>query len=159
MSRILPAACQRVVDAANRLELPIEIMLLDQSSRTAEEAAKACDTTLAQIVKSLVFCRDDNLEPLLVLVSGKNRVHEKRTGKRIGCKLSRPDAAYVRKATGFAIGGIPPMGHATPIATFIDEDLLLFDKVYAAAGTPNSVFRVDPKALAQALAATVISVV
>ena len=159
MSRILPAACQRVVDAAIRLELPIEIMLLDQSSRTAEEAAKACDTTPAQIVKSLVFCRDDNLEPLLVLVSGKNRVHEKRTGKRIGCKLSRPDAAYVRKATGFAIGGIPPMGHATPIATFIDEDLLLFDKVYAAAGTPNSVFRVDPKALAQALAATVISVV
>ncbi len=154
----LPAACQRVAVAAVKLGISIDIRIMGKSSRTAEEAASACHTTLAQIVKSLVFCRKDNDQPVLLLVSGKNYVHESRTGRLIGSKLRRPDADYVRKVTGYSIGGIPPFAHQAELHVWIDEDLFEYTEVFAAAGTPNSIFSVAPSQLAKAVSATVICV-
>lgn len=128
------------------------------STRTAEEAAAACGTGVAQIVKSLVFRGKDSGRPLLLLVSGTNRVHEASVGRRIGEKLARPDADFVRAETGFAIGGIPPIGHEAAIPVYMDRSLLDYDVVWAAAGTPNAVFSVAPAALRDASNATVIEV-
>jgi prolyl-tRNA editing enzyme YbaK/EbsC (Cys-tRNA(Pro) deacylase) len=129
-----------------------------QPTRTAEEAATACGVTVGQIVKSLVFLGAQSGKPYLLLVSGTNRVNEKGVAAHLGETLVRPDAAKVRDLTGYAIGGIPPFGHATSHATYIDRDLLQYDAVWAAAGTPRAVFRVDPKKLQEATSATVISV-
>ena len=151
-------ASQQVQDAAADLSLEIKVLTMADSTRTAEDAAAACDCTVGQIVKSLVFRGAESGDPVLLLVSGSNRVNEKKAGQFIGEKLSRPDATYVREATGFAIGGIPPFAPARPLTTYIDRDLLQYDVVWAAAGTPNSVFSVEPNALAQATGATVVDV-
>jgi prolyl-tRNA editing enzyme YbaK/EbsC (Cys-tRNA(Pro) deacylase) len=155
----LPAAAARVEAAAEALGLAIAVRLMPDSTRTAAEAAAACDCAVGQIVKSLIFKGKDTGRPLLLLVSGANRVNEKGVAVTIGEQLTRPDADFVRAATGFAIGGIPPLGHAAPLATWIDEDLLQYGTVWAAAGTPNAVFSVDPARLRDAVGATVIRVI
>lgn len=154
----LPRACLAVARAASDKGLSIDIRLMADSTRTAEEAAAACETTVAQIVKSLVFRGKHSGRPILLLVSGANRVRENLVARTIGEKIDRPDATFVREVTGFAIGGIPPIGHATGIATFMDEDLLGYDRVFAAAGTPNAIFAVAPADLQRASGATVIAV-
>lgn len=154
----LPEACKRVEAAAHTLGLTIDIRSLAASTRTAEEAAVACGCGVAQIVKSLVFRGADTGKPLLLLVSGANRVDERGVASTIGEPLARPDARFVRDVSGYAIGGIPPFGHATPLATYIDRDLLQHSTVYAAAGAPNAIFAVDPRRLAEATGATVIAV-
>src|SRR5689334_12146203 len=131
---------------------------MDAPTRTAEEAAAACGVTVGQIVKSLVFSGATSGKPYLLLVSGTNRVNEKGVAAHLGEKLKRADVDYVRELTGYAIGGIPPFGHATPLATYMDRDLLQYDVVWAAAGTPKAVFRVEPKALCEAVRAVVIEV-
>ena len=107
-----------------------------EGTRTAQDAAAAIGCTVGQIVKSLVFLRDG--EPILVLCSGANTVDARRLG------LDKADANVVRRATGFAIGGVPPYGHPAPLETLVDEDLLTFDRVWAAAGHPNKVFPITP---------------
>jgi len=154
----LPPAAARVKTAADAIGLGVEISLMPDSTRTAQEAAAACGCAVAQIVKSLIFRGKDSGKPYLFLVSGTNRVNETGVGGLIGEALARPDAAYVREITGFAIGGIPPFGHATTIRTLIDQDLLQYGTVWAAAGTPNAVFAVDPRRLSAALGAEVIRV-
>ena len=154
----LPPAAHRVETAARELGLAIAIRAMPDSTRSAAEAATAVGVTVGQIVKSLVFKVKPTGRPLLFLVSGANRVNERAVGERLGEPIVRPEADYVREATGFAIGGIPPFGHATPIHTFFDEDLLQYETVWAAAGTPNCVFSVDPAALREACSARVISV-
>lgn len=149
----LPPSVMRVAAAARNLGLEIDIRIMTDTTRTAEEAAQACGTTPAQIVKSLIFEGKESGQPLLFLVSGKNRVDEKAVAGRIGEKLRRPDAQRVRDITGYAIGGIPPIGHPAPLKAYVDPDLLAFDVVWAAAGTPNAVFPVDPKKLAEAAGA------
>lgn len=143
----LPSSAQRVADAAQRLGLTPEIVTMADSTRTADEAAQACGCEVGQIVKSLVFRGASSGEPYLLLVSGKNRVNEKKAAEAIGEGLARPDAAYVRGMTGFAIGGIPPFGHDTPLKTYIDTDLLAYADVWAAAGTPHCVMRLAPQDL------------
>jgi prolyl-tRNA editing enzyme YbaK/EbsC (Cys-tRNA(Pro) deacylase) len=128
------------------------------STRTAEDAAAACGCAVAQIVKSLVFRGQESGRPYLMLVSGSNRLNEKSVGALLGEKLTRPDADYVREVTGFAIGGVPPLGHSAPMQVFMDEDLLRFETVWAAAGTPRAVFAVAPGALADAVGATIMKV-
>ena len=155
----LPAAAARVQAVADSLGLAIAVQSMPDSTRTAAEAAAACGCGVGQIVKSLVFQGKDTGRPLLLLVSGANRVDEKGVAVTVGEQLVRPDAGFVRTVTGFAIGGIPPFGHATPLATWIDEDLLQYEVVWAAAGTPNAVFAVDPAQLRAAVAATVLRVV
>jgi prolyl-tRNA editing enzyme YbaK/EbsC (Cys-tRNA(Pro) deacylase) len=129
---------------------------MPQSTRSADEAAAACGCHVAQIVKSLVFAGAASGEPYLLLVSGCNRVDPAGIAAALGEALVRPDAAKVRAWTGFAIGGIPPFGHDRRLRTFLDRDLLAFETVWAAAGTPNAVFAADPAALAAATGARAI---
>lgn len=149
-------AALRVAEAASALGLDIRVVELPDSARTAEEAAAACGCAVAEIVKSLVFRGATSGKPVLLLVAGSNRVDEAVVAGPIGEALERMPGKEVREATGFAIGGIPPFGHATPLAVFIDEDLLAHERVWAAAGTPHAVFAVAPRALTEAVGARVI---
>ena len=148
----------RFVAAAGRLGLTVELKEHEQSTRTAEEAAAACGCAVGQIVKSLVFKGRKSGKPYMLLVSGDNRVDQKGVAAQIGEPLDRPDADFVRELTGFAIGGIPPFGHDTPLATFMDEDLFRHAAIWAAAGSPNAVFPTSPVELERACGATRIKV-
>jgi prolyl-tRNA editing enzyme YbaK/EbsC (Cys-tRNA(Pro) deacylase) len=152
------SSIERVRQQANSLNLLIEISELPDSTRTAEEAATACQCDVAQIVKSMIFERSDNKSLVLILVSGAHNADMGRLKDYFGCKLQRADPKKIREVTGFAIGGISPIGHLTPIPTFVDKTLLGFDIVWAAAGKPNAVFRVAPMDLFQAMGATQIDV-
>ncbi len=154
----LPAAARRVAEAAAALGLAIAVIEMPGSTRTAADAAAAVGCGVGQIVKSLVFRGRESGRPYLLLVSGANRVDEAGVAGRMGEALDRPDATFVRDATGYAIGGIPPFGHATAMKTFFDADLLAFEVIWAAAGTPKTVFRTEPRALLRATGATVIAV-
>ena len=154
----LPKSAQKVVEAMQSAGLTTDVLKMPTSTRTAEDAANACRCATSQIVKSLVFQGKTSEQPILLLVSGTNRVDQDAVADRIGESLKRPDAAYVRDITGFAIGGIPPLGHATPMKTFFDQDLLDHERVWAAAGTPDCVFSSNPQELAQACGATIIKV-
>jgi Cys-tRNA(Pro) deacylase len=151
----LAPAAQRVADAASALGLTIEIRDFPEGTRTAEDAACAIGVTVGQIAKSLVFLADES--PLVCLVSGSNRVDTTRLAEAVGAtKIDRADVDTVREATGYAVGGVPPFGHATEIPVYCDRDLLAYDIVWAAAGTPKSVFSAEPHALVAACKATVI---
>jgi len=154
----LPASAKKVQDAAHALGLVIAVREMVESTRTAEEAAAACGVTVGQIVKSLVFVGSESGRPYLLLVSGANRVNEKDVARHLGEKLKRPDADAVRALTGYAIGGIPPFGHDTAMATYMDVDLTQYDVIWAAAGTPKAVFAVAPEKLREAARAVVIEV-
>ena len=154
MAKQMKQSVQRVADALHAAGLSAEIRELSDSTRTAEEAAAAIGTSVPRIVKSLVFLADG--APILALVSGSNRLDTDRLGAALGSAISRADAATVRAATGFAIGGVPPLGHATPLDVLIDRDLLQYDVVWAAAGTPHAVFPIAPDALVSATNGRVI---
>ena len=135
---------QRVQEALRALGLDHEVVDLGQSARTAADAARAVGCRVDQIAKSLVFRLRDSGRPLLVVTSGVNRVDEAKVGAVVGEPLERADADFVRVETGFAIGGVAPIGHAKPVVTLIDEHLLRFEEIWAAAGHPNTVFRLTP---------------
>lgn len=149
-------ATQRFAARAKAAGLDVDVVEHVKSTRTAEEAAKACACDVGQIVKSLVFRGKDTGKPYLLLVSGSNRVDEARVAAAIGETLLRPDAAYVRDVTGYAIGGIPPLGHDQMLACYLDRDLTDYSVIWAAAGTPRTVFPVAPPALVRATNATII---
>jgi len=148
------ASVQRVADALKAAGLDAQIRETPASTRTAEEAAAAIGTTVPRIVKSLVFLADR--VPILALVSGSNRLDTDRLGQALGMAIARADAATVRAATEFAIGGVAPLGLATVLEVLIDRDLLQFDVVWAAAGTPNAVFPITPAQLVAATGGIVI---
>lgn len=154
----LPLAVQRFVAAAGALGLEVSIKLHAVPTRSAADAAAACGCDVGQIVKSLVFRGAISNRPYLLLVSGRNLVDEAGVAHELGEALRRPDAADVRAITGFAIGGIPPLGHAERLLTLIDRDLLAHSAVWAAAGTPNAVFAVNPARLAEVTGARVMEV-
>jgi len=145
----------RVRADAQRRGLSIEPRRLADSTRTAAEAAEACGVTLDQIVKSIVFREAGSDRHVLFLTAGGNRVDPARAAELAGAPLEKADAAGVRAVTGFAIGGVAPLGHVTPIDAWLDPRLLDFGVVWAAAGTPHHVFPVAPAALAAAIGATV----
>ena len=118
------------------------------STRTSEEAAAAIGCIVSQIAKSLIFKTATTNRPVLVVASGTNRVDEKKVGALIGEKIARADADFVRANTGYAIGGVPPTGHAVAPLTLLDEDLQRYEVIWAAAGAPNAVFRLTPGDLA-----------
>ena len=144
MSASLSASAQRVQDALAALGLAGRVIELPASTRTAQEAADAVGCSIGQIVKSLVFRGAQTDKPILVVASGANRVNEARLGELAGEPIAKADAAFVRAQTGFAIGGVAPLGHPAPIETYIDEDLLQYAEIWAAAGTPNAVFALSP---------------
>ena len=144
---------ERVQAALHDAGLECEIVETPDSARTAIEAAAAVGASVGQIVKSLVFLCDD--EPVLALVAGDNRLDESRLGALAGGRIGRADATRVREHTGFAIGGVAPLGSLRPLPVFCDADLLAHDFVWAAAGAPHAVFRVEPHALVAAVGAQV----
>lgn len=151
----LPRASRKVKEAAAAMGLAIEPREMAESTRTAADAAAACGCSVDEIAKSLVFRAEPSSTFVLLLVAGGNRVDEKKASALLGQTLSRADGRAVRNETGFAIGGIPPLGHDVKLKTLMDPRLLDFVQVWAAAGTPNSVFPVDPKVMAEKTDATI----
>lgn len=143
----LSPSAQKVYDALLALNLNCEILEFQESTRTAQDAADRIGCTLGQIVKSLIFKGAASGKPILVLTSGANRVDEKRISAYAGEGIVRADPDFVRNVTGFAIGGVPPLGHAQKLETYLDEDLLQYETIWAAAGTPNAVFELPAKDL------------
>jgi len=140
----LSNSAQKVQNALNAHGLPCEVYEMPDTTRTARDAAQAAGCEVGQIVKSLVFKGVRTNKPYLVLASGANRVNEKQLGKIVDEPVKMPDADFVREKTGFAIGGVPPLGHAEKLEILIDEDLLPYDEIWAAAGTPNAIFKLTP---------------
>ena len=143
----LKASARRVQEALAAQGFAFEVREFPDSTRTSAEAAAAIDCSVAQIAKSLVFRGAQSGKAVLIVASGANRVDPAKAEALLGEAIKRADADFVREATGFAIGGVPPLGHDRPLVTLIDEDLLAFEEVWAAAGTPNAVFRLSPKDL------------
>jgi prolyl-tRNA editing enzyme YbaK/EbsC (Cys-tRNA(Pro) deacylase) len=151
----MSASLARVVAHAEALGLAVEPVRLEAGSATAQQAADACGCALDQIVKSVVFRVAGSDRHVLFLTAGGNRVAADKARRLVGAPLEKADAASVRAHTGFAIGGVSPLGHLRPIETYLDPKVLEFDVIWAAAGTSNHVFAVDPRALQSALRPTV----
>lgn len=133
------------------------VLEFDAGTRTAEDAAAAIGCAVAEIAKSLVF-RSASGRSVLIVASGANRVDERKAATLVGETIARADAAFVREATGFAIGGVPPVGHAQAPVVLIDETLMTFETIWAAAGTPNAVFRLAPADLVALTGGTIAAV-
>jgi prolyl-tRNA editing enzyme YbaK/EbsC (Cys-tRNA(Pro) deacylase) len=142
--KILSPSAQKVQDTLHALGFDCAVIEFTESTRTSAEAATRVGCTLGQIAKSLVFRGQATGKPVLVITSGANRVDEAKVSQYFGESIGRADADFVRTASGFAIGGVPPVGHSQPIETFIDEDLLQYATIWSAAGTPNAVFELTP---------------
>jgi prolyl-tRNA editing enzyme YbaK/EbsC (Cys-tRNA(Pro) deacylase) len=154
----LAPAAQRVQERLREAGSECEVRMLAATARSAADAAAAIGCTVAQIAKSLVF-RSKSGKPVLVIASGVNRVDEKKVEAALGEPIGKADAAFVRERTGYAIGGVAPIGHATPMRIFLDEDLRRHDEIWAAAGHPHAVFRLHPEELERLTKGTVISLV
>lgn len=154
----LPDGVQRVAAALQEKGHPHAPRMLDNSARTAQEAADALGIAVGQIAKSIIFRRKSDDAAVLVVTSGDRRVDEKKVEAHVG-KVGRADADFVKSRTGFSIGGVSPVAHATPPVTLIDQDLLRFDVVWAAAGHPNGVFPLHPSDLQRLTGAPVVDVV
>jgi prolyl-tRNA editing enzyme YbaK/EbsC (Cys-tRNA(Pro) deacylase) len=147
-------SAEKVAAELRRRGFALEVVELPASTHTAVEAAAAVGCGVEAIAKSLVF-RTAGGRPVLVIASGVNRVDETRVGELVGEQISRADPDFVRTSTGFAIGGVPPVGHSLEPITFIDEDLLQRETIWAAAGTPRAVFQLTPAQLVELTAGTV----
>jgi len=146
MTQLSPSA-QKIQNLLNSLGFNYTVIEHAESTRTAQEAADRAGCELGQIVKSLIFRGKSSGKPILVLTSGANRVDEKRISGYAGETISRADADFVRTVTGFAIGGVPPIGHAEKMETYLDEDFLSYKTIWAAAGTPNAIFELKTEDL------------
>ncbi len=154
----LPASAARVQAALDAAGVEVVVVTMPATTRTAQEAAQAIGCSVAQIAKSIVFRGARTGTPVLVIASGVNRVDERVLAAHVGEPLEKASAEFVRTSTGYAIGGVPPVGFVQPIATWIDRDLLQHEHVWAAGGTPFTVFRIDPRRLADLAGGAVVSV-
>jgi prolyl-tRNA editing enzyme YbaK/EbsC (Cys-tRNA(Pro) deacylase) len=145
--KTLSPSAQKVQEALLALGFDYKVIEFQDSTRTSAEAAARIGCQIGQIVKSLIFRGQASGKPVLVLTSGANRVDESHISRYSGESIGRADAEFVRATTGFAIGGVPPVGHVQPLETYLDEDLLQYGKIWAAAGTPNAVFEMTPAVL------------
>jgi len=140
----LSQSALKVQKALNAIGLQLEVVELPASTRTSQEAAQAIGCQVGQIAKSIIFQALTSHRPVMVIASGTNRVNEKIIEELIGDAIGKADADFVRQSTGYVIGGVPPVGHTEHIETFIDQDLLQYSAIWAAAGTPHAVFRLTP---------------
>jgi len=154
----LSHSARKVQQALNAIGLQLEVVELPASTRTSQEAAQAIGCQVAQIAKSIVFQAGSSQRPVLVIASGPNRVNEKEIERLVGEPIGKADADYVRRRTGYVIGGVPPLGHAEPLQTFIDQDLLQYPEIWAAAGTPHAVFHLTPEELLHITGGLVVKV-
>ena len=159
MSEELSSPSARRVQAVLKEKgLTVQVQVLSDSTRTSVEAAAAVGCEVGQIAKSLIFRTKQTRRPILVIASGPNRVNEKKLAERLGEPIERADPEWVREITGFAIGGIPPVAHLTPVETLLDEDLWQYQQIWAAGGTPHSLFDLTPDQLAEITGGEKISV-
>ena len=157
MPTLSPSA-QKVQDQIKSLGYDYRVIEHAESTRTAQEAADRAGCELGQIVKSLIFKGKASNKPILVLTSGANRVDEKRISEYAGEAIGRADADFARAVTGFAIGGIPPVGHIQKMETYPDEDFLQYETIWAAAGTPNAIFELKTSDLQKMTGGKVVRV-
>jgi len=153
----LPEGVQRVARALHDAAHPHAPLMLDGAARTAQEAADGLGVQLGQIAKSVIFKRKQDGVAVLVVASGDRRVDEKKVSALVG-KIGRADAEFVKAQTGFTIGGVSPVAHLNPPVTLLDQDLWRFDEVWAAAGHPHGVFRLQPEDLKRLTGAPVVDV-
>jgi prolyl-tRNA editing enzyme YbaK/EbsC (Cys-tRNA(Pro) deacylase) len=158
MSNTLSPSPQKVQDALKALGFANQVVELQATTRTSADAAQAVGCAVEQIAKSIVFRGKQTQKPILVIASGPNRVNEKRIEELISEPLGKADADFVRTHTGFVIGGVPPIGHLEKVEIFIDEDLLKYEEIWAAAGSPNAVFKLTPSELIQMTGGRVVSI-
>src|SRR6185369_5095359 len=156
-STSLPEGVQRVARALQEKGHPHGPVMLDDAARTAQQAADALGIAVGQIAKSIIFRRKSDDAAVLVITSGDRRVDEKKVDAIVG-KTGRADAEFVKARTGFSIGGVSPIAHASPPVTLIDRQLFRFDEIWAAAGHPHGVFRLKPQDLERLTAAPVADV-
>ena len=143
----LSASAQKVQTTLIERGTTLKVVEFIESTRTSAEAAERVGVSLGQIAKSLIFKGKTSGKPVLVIASGANRVDEKKVSALLGEKIGRADPEFAREATGFVIGGIPPLGHIQPITTLLDADLFQYEIIWGAAGTPNAVFELTPSQL------------
>ena len=158
MPEELSRSARRVQEVLSRLGNDFEVVELPYTTRTAIDAATAIGCSVEQIAKSILFRTVNDKKPVMVIASGTNRVNESKLAEFVGEPVEKADADYVREKTGFVIGGVPPIGHPQPIRTVIDEELLALGELWAAAGTPKSVFKLSPTSLLEMTAGTVTSI-
>ena len=154
----LSSSALKVQQALAALGMHLEVIELPDSTRTSQDAAQAVGCQVGQIAKSIIFQALPSHRPILVIVSGPNRVNEKVLGGLVNEEISKADADFVRSRIGFVIGGVPPVGHAEQLETYIDQDLLQYNEIWAAAGTPHAVFRLTPVDLIRMTTGKVIKV-
>jgi len=155
---VLNTSSQRVQDALDAAGVQCTVVELSESTRTAQEAADAVGCSVGQIVKSLVFRAKQSGRGVFIAAGGANRVNEKRIKEYLGESIERATPEFVREMTGFAIGGVSPVAHLQPMECFIDQDLFAFDVIWAAAGTPNTVFRLTPADLQALIGGRVVAI-
>jgi prolyl-tRNA editing enzyme YbaK/EbsC (Cys-tRNA(Pro) deacylase) len=158
MTQTLSPSAEKVQEALQRLGFKNEVLELRTTTRTSAEAAQAVGCEVGQIAKSIVFRTMKTDRPVLVIASGPNRINEKRIEEKVSEPIGKADADFVRQKTGFVIGGVPPVGHKEKMEIFIDEDLLRYQEIWAAAGTPNALFKLTPSELIRMTGGEVISI-
>ena len=154
----LSASAKKVQQALVALGMDCTVVELPDSTRTAKEAAQAVGCEVGQIVKSIVMISKITRRPVMVVASGSNRINENTLGQILEEPVEKAEAEFVRVQTGYAIGGVPPVGLSGQVITFIDEDLLKYKTVWAAAGTPHAVFEFNPQDLPRMTGGKVISI-
>lgn len=159
MTHTLTPSAQKIQNALKKLGFSFQVRELPESTRTSSDAASAIDCKVEQIAKSIVFRGKDSYQPILVIAGGANRINEEKLSKLVGEPVEKADADFVYEATGFAIGGIPPLGHKRKIQTLIDKDLLSYQEIWAAAGSSHAVFKLTPDDLTKMTKGQVVSVV
>lgn len=154
----LSASAQKVQDALTERGYDCQVIEMKETTRTAQDAAIAVGCEVGQIVKSLIFINSETKEPILVVASGANRVNTGKLSDIVSGAVKMADVNSVRKITGYAIGGVPPVGHQQPLRTYIDEDLMGYDEIWAAAGNPNAMFKLSPEDLKKMTGGDVVSI-
>jgi prolyl-tRNA editing enzyme YbaK/EbsC (Cys-tRNA(Pro) deacylase) len=158
MANELSASARNVQAALDRLGISGKVTDMGKTTRSAGDAARAVGCEVGQIAKSLVFKGTSSQRALLVITSGSNRVNENSVAELLSESIQKADADFVRQKTGYAIGGVPPVAHREPLIVFIDEDLLQYQEIWAAAGTPQAVFKLTPQELQRITGGRVIRV-
>lgn len=158
MSEELSPSAQKVQDALRQCGVSCRVVELPGSTRTSKDAAEAVGCKVEQIAKSIVFQGKQSGKPIVVVASGSNRINEKKLRDLVSEPVKKADADFVREQTGFVIGGVPPVGHVKPLDIFIDEDLLKYDEIWAAAGTPHAVFKLPSAELAKIAGGKVVNI-
>jgi Cys-tRNA(Pro) deacylase len=158
MAEDLSSSVQQIQQAIKAFGLDCQVVEMEATTRSAQDAARAIGCRVEQIVKSLVFKGKKTQKPVLILASGANRVNIKNLREHVAEAVKMADPDFVQTATGFAIGGVPPIGHVQKLKTFIDKDLMQHGQIWAAAGTSNAMFEITPQDLQKITGGQVISI-